>query len=564
MWAKIGIHKASEDQYSCYYDETLEHGGFSYRTLATVTVDELSNIDVLILAGYGKLEGESYKAVSEWVDRGGALVCSGSSWGFNDELGLLHAGHHASNAYLTPVSSDRLWPEQTHRIRFFGGELYRPGKCGVIATSGDGWVGIGRMVRGRGLTIFVGPHVGQTMALMQMGRSVETDGIGPDDDSAILDDGFLRSEDGTALSFENDRLTLKNDPNPYFAFPYADSLKDAFLRAVMNAADHTGKNALVLWQWPNMAPAAMMLTLDCEDLMPEHVYPMYQLLSMHGCPAAWIVPSPGYPLDVYRMISRWEHEFGTLFTIDNTGGWAEHHLRLQQTALSRAASVQSLVTTRPVNGLWKGWDAFYDMCEVSGARVSISKGGRQAGTAGFLFGTCHPFFSRRKDGLQRLVMEIPYQVYMPGATVSDAACDAIFAQTLAQGGCLHFVATPESITNSAISNSIRRLIINGRSSRVAFMQPEQMWKFEKTRRSIRKAMNANSEEGQLVLIPESAIEGLTVMISGPPVNVEMKGRMAQVTQVQKYGTTFTTFQSNIEQKHQLEVRLKVLQPAKVA
>lgn len=560
MWARLGLCKAAGDPHACYYEEVFEHGGFSFRTLDTITADELRVIDVLILAGYGKLDSETRQLVASWVDSGGTLVCSGSSWGLDGLLGLAPSERHISTGYLVSGQEDRLWPDHAQRVRFIGGDLHQPGKCRTIATTTDGWVGVSRMSAGKGLAMFVGPHIGQTMARMQLGTSVESDAIGPNDGSAILDDGLLRAEDGTILSYEDDR-DVAGDSLPFFKFPYADTLKDILLRATMNAIDHTGKSAMVLWQWPNMAPAAVMLTLDCDDLEPDHVYPMYQLLSLHGCPAAWIVPAPGYPLDTYRMLMRWEHEVGSLFIAENKGGWTEHHLKLQRTALSRTASVQSMVTMRPIFGYWRGWDHFYDMCEVGGARVSVSKGGRQPGTSGFLFGTCHPFFGRKADTTERLVMEIPYQIYMPGEVVSDAVSDAIFAQNLNHGGCLHFVASPKAITNSTVTNSIRRLIINGRSNRLAFLKPEQAWEYEKARRAMRRVQNHVDREGQIVLIPDANMEGLTILLSGPVANVELRGKTVQLQTFERYGTRFFAFQTNVEQKQHLEVRVRAQSPA---
>lgn len=555
MWARIGVYKATGDPHACYYEEALEHGGIAFRTLEAVTSEDLRQIDVLLLAGYGKLDGETRALVASWVEYGGSVVCSGSPWGLEGLLGLIAPYRHFSSAYLTMNQEDRLWPDFAGRVRFIGGDLCIAGKCRSIATTPEGFVGVSRMQAGKGLAIFIGPHIGQTMARMQLGTSVETDGIGPNDGSATLDDGLLRAEDGTILSFEEDREAVGDSP-PFFKHPYADTLKEILFRALMNATDHCGKCAMVLWHWPNLAPAAAMLTLDCDDLDPENVYPLYQLLSLHGCPAAWIVPAPGYPLDTYRMITRWEHEIGSLFIAENKGGWTEDHLKLQRVAISRSAASQSLVTMRPIHGYWRGWDAFYDMCEVGGARVSVSKGGRQPGTAGFLFGTSHPFFSRKADTSSRLVMEIPYQIYMPGEVVSDAVCDALFVQNLNHSGCLHVAASPKMIASSAACNSLRRIIINSRSNRMALLKPEQALDYEKARRAMRRAQNHVDREGQVVLIPDANIEGLSILISGPVANVEMRGKSVTLQTFEKYGTRFFAFQTNMEQKQHLEIRVR--------
>ena len=196
------------------------------------------------------------------------------------------------------------------------------------------------------------------------------------------------------------------------------------------------------------------------------------------------------------------------------------------------------------------------MCESAGARLSVSKGGRQPGTAGFLFGTCHPFFPHRGHGAEYLVAEMPYTIYKPGMVVPDPVCDAIFATTLARGGCFHMVCTPEATADPVANASLRRLIALCRQNRVEFVLPEQLWRFEKARRSLRRVMNTTGKDTQLLLIPDAPLMGLTVMLSGPPVSIEMKNHMAQVREVERYGTKFSVVQVNLEQKQHLELRLR--------
>jgi hypothetical protein len=103
---------------------------------------------------------------------------------------------------------------------------------------------------------------------------------------------------------------------------------------------------------------------------------------------------------------------------------------------------------------------------------------------------------------------------------------------------------------------MRRLIINGRSNRFAFMKPEQALDFEKARRAMRRVQNHVDKEGQIVLIPDANIEGLTVLLSGPVANVEMRGKAVQLQTFEKYGTRFFAFQTSMEQKQHLEIRVR--------
>lgn len=555
VWAKIGVYLAPEDRYKSYFDEALHHLGLAFHVLDTPSGDQLHDIDVLLLCGYGSLNETQVDDVSSWVSHGGGLVCCGSTWGLGGVLGLNSDDSHASNDVARAHQADRLWPEGAQHVRFFGGTLATAKGCQTIASTDSGRVALSRRKVGKGLALFVGPHVAQTMALMQMGRSVETDGIGPSDGSAILDDGILRAEDGSTLSFDSDRSRAEGCPTPYFAYPHADVVREFLMRAALNAVDSSGKSTVVLWHWPHMAAAAAMLTLDCEDFTPEHVYRTYQILSLHGCPATWLIGQPGYPLAVYRSFRAWEHEVGCLFSGEGETGWDGERLKLQHIALTRAASLKNAFACRPTAGRWRGWDSFYAMCQRSGARVSVSKGGRQAGTAGFLFGTCHPFFPRRSDGSDYLVSEMPYTAYMPGMVTDDAVCDAIFSTTLARGGCFHMVSRPEVTADTVANASLRRLISVCRQNRVEFVSPEQTWRFEKARRSLRRVMTTVNDDSQLLLIPDVAIEGLSVMFTGPAVSIEIKNRMAQVRQLERYGTSFSAVQLDVEQKQHLELRV---------
>jgi hypothetical protein len=555
VWAQIGLYIAPEDRYGAYFVEALLHLGLTFRTLGGINSDELYDLDVLVLCGYGELSETQIEKVSDLTARGGCVVCCGSPWGLNGMLGLDAEGVHLSNAVAKPLRADRLWPADVAHVRFFGGVLAAPKRCETVAATESGKAAVCRHKVGRGAAWFVGPHVAQTMALMQMGRSVETDAIGPSDGSALLDDGDLRAEDGTNLSFESDRGLADGCATPYFAYPHADVVRELLVRSILEAVDHTGKSTVVIWQWPNMAPAGAMMTLDCEDFAPEHVYRTYQLLSLHGCQAAWLIGRPGYALAVYRSFRAWEHEVGCLFAADGRHAWTGDRLKLQHLALTRAASVKTAVASRPQGGRWQGWDAFYSMCETSGARVSVSKGGRQPGTAGFLFGTCHPFFPRRSSVSDHLVAEVPYTVYMPGLVTPDPVCDAVFATTVARSGCFHMACRPESISNLDANASLRRLLSLCRQNRVRFQAPEQLWRFEKARRSLRRMATTTGEDSQLLLIPDAPMEGLTVMLSGPAVGIEIKSRAANVRQIECYGTRFSTVQVDVEQKQHLELRL---------
>ncbi|MFY9233106.1 MAG: hypothetical protein WAO58_01460 [Fimbriimonadaceae bacterium] len=553
-WARIVLLQAEDDPYAPYYLEALDHAGLRYETIDKGELADLSRLDVLVLAGYGHLDEARQEAVGAWVRQGGQLICSGSAWSLSPLLGLKEPLSHCSNEVISPSRQDRAWPDGCDHVRFFGGTVGAPAGAEPSASTAGGKTGLSRRKFGKGAAFFVGPHIGQTIAQMQLGRSVECDDIGPADGSARLDDGNLRAEDGSNLDFLDDRLAGE-EGSPYFAFPHADVAKEILIRTILEAVENAGLVALMAWHWPRNATATSLLSLDCETFEPGHVQRLHTLMSMYGCRGAWLVALPGYTLDVYRTLRSWQHEIGTLFVTDDTAGWHDEKLKIQHVAIGRSSASPSIIATRPVDGKWRGYTRFYDQAEEAGARLSLSKGGRQPGTSGFLFGTCHPFFPMRKDGSFYLTAELPYAVYLPGSVTSDQAGDAILEKTVARHGCFHIVFRPEAADVPENFGSLRRLLSDCKQRKVEFILPEDLYRFERARRALRIVTRNIDLEGQVKLISDTRLEGLTIMATGPRCEASFRGKSLNVQKVRRYGTTFHCVEIDLDPKAAAELRL---------
>lgn len=562
-WAKVAVYFAKDDPYAPFYREALGHSGLTYEKLDEVSAREISRFHVLVLCGYGKLSPGDAEGVSEFVKKGGSVVCSGSAWGLEQLLGIHPESKHVSNALAHPTGEDRLWPSGTESVRFLGGEAHRASSCETVANCGD-WVAISKRKIGKAVAVYVAPHVGQTLRLMQSGKSVECDSIGPSDDSAILDNGILRAEDGTVLDFERDRKTVEGCDTPFFAYAHADAVREMLVRAILFAVDQRGLSVPLVWHWPHNARGTAMLTLDCEEFEREPVNQWHRMLAMFGTPAAWIVGLPGFPLDVYRAMKGWDHELGLLFLTDDQIGWHEEKLKIQFTAMTRLTAHPSLVSARPQNGRWKGWHTFYELCELAGARVSVSKGGRQPGTSGFLFGTSHPFFPARRDGSPCLVTEIPYTTFSPGTVTPVSVAEDILLQTAHRYGCYHIACPVQAISTPEVASAFRRLLSLCKQQRLTFTLPDQVHKFERGRRQVRITQKLLDDEGTLLISSDVPLEGLTILFSGPRIEAGTKNREALVEPVVRYGTHFSAVTINLEAKQQVELRICLATHAQAA
>ncbi|MFQ3586990.1 MAG: hypothetical protein SNJ74_12065 [Fimbriimonadaceae bacterium] len=553
-WARIGLSLAAGDRYAPYYREVLEHAGLSADPISKVDAASLADLDVVLLAGIGEVSPEGIEDLALWLERGGSLVVSGSDWGLGSLIGVGPEAGPAGPRVLDRSPDDRLWPTGATAPRFFGGRLYHQGTAQTSITVDGRFVGACRRPVGSGRALFVAPHVGQTVCQMQLGRSVEVDAIGPADGSAWLDDQKLRAEDGIALDFELDRHAVGDGSPPFFDEPHADAIKEVWIRAIVEAIEASGRATTMVWPWPRCAPAVAMLSVECEHFESDAVLRFQRMLTMIGARPAWLVSPPGYSLDVYRQMRAWDHEVGLLFAGDDWVPWSDEHVKVQHMSLGRAAAVPTVVTIRPVDGRWRGWTQFYEAAEAAGARLSVSKGGRQPGTVGFSFGTCHPFFPLRRDGSAHLIAEAPYAIYMPGTVTSDGVADRLLERTLERGGCLHMVSKPEVADDDALSASLRRLITLCKQSGMPFLLPQELHEFERTRRSLRIYRHRHADSGSLVVVADNEIEDMTLLYIGPRTVAETRGRPVAAHPVAKFGTTMWRIDVTLHPKQQLEVR----------
>ncbi|MCA1997620.1 MAG: hypothetical protein LDL56_10385, partial [Armatimonadetes bacterium] len=323
---------------------------------------------------------------------------------------------------------------------------------------------------------------------------------------------------------------------PFFAFPHADAVRDLWVGAVVEAAVRDGGCLAVTWPWPELAPAALTCSVEATPDAASLVVPAMGTLSTYGLPAAWMVKPTGFPAEAVRSIRAREHEIGLLAPMDRRSAFAPETFRVQFVQLSRSTLSFEPVSARPENGRWRGYLGMLSAYEVSGARVNLSKGARQAGAAGFAFGTGRPFFPVMPSGSPSLVLEIPYQAYRPGVDLRPEVADALLAQCLAFRGCLHLVWGIEDLMEGAVQEACRRVSVLARAQRVERMTPERIYRFERARRAIRRFESPADDGVKLVLASDTGIERLGIVMLGPGRLVPtLRNREQPTTEVRVFG-----------------------------
>lgn len=555
-WARVAAYIAPNDPYAAGYREVIEHLGLHVEYLDSVMATDMNRTAVLILCGEGSLPKNEAQGIEAWINNGGQLVVSGSTWDLCDILGLGSESSHISTGIATPCRQDQLWPEGRTQARFFGGKAASVPSATPIVKNEKGQCLVSRQSHGHGQAVFVGIHVGQTLIQTQMGRSVECDGIGPSDGSARLDDGLLCAEDGIALPFEDRE---QNPAYPIFSIAHADIIKEIFIRACLGAIQSSSQVVAIPWFWPENADAAACLSLECDSYDIDPVVSVHRSLSMYGMPAAWTVSLPGFPAEVYRTIRARDHEVSLLFNFEDATHWNEERLRSQMTQLTRMSSDTGLTSVRPIRGGWRGWTKFYDMCEAAGARLSLSKGGRQPGTQGFCFGTCHPFFPLRPDGHPGLVLELPYHLFRPGVVTKDEIIEPIVKEVAERHGCLHIVSCPEDFKNQITSMVLQRVFGIAKQYHLVFMSPAEIYQYERSRRQLRWTTRSLSGELTVSVASENELEGFSLIVNHEFKSVFINGKVANFKIIERFGIKFFAVQFDLRPKQAVEIRFDVSQ-----
>lgn len=533
--ASIGVLFAPDDPYAAWYREALEHAGLIFESLESITPKKLNELDVLILCGNGEL-GDDLPLVAQWAlaDHHG-LVVSGSTWGLELTLGVQPDPHRPKIAQgLMKFSRHAIWPESARSIWYIGGTRVSANQAVPLISAEDGSVGLSKL----GSAFFLAPHVGRSLGLTLMGKSVENDEIGPDDPSVDWHSGPLRAEMGTRLSF-HDRV------ENLFIEPHADNLRELFLKTVFAAVDVTKKSCAILWHLPNNASHAAVCTIQSDTASNTDLYNLNASLLMQNTRCTILSRLNEHPPEVYNWMRRVGHELGFSYDADDPAGWHPDRYRVQTSALCRLASIPSIAVGKTLQGSWSGLTRPYEMFETGGAKVVLSKGGHFAGTSGFLFGTCHPFVPKHRGGKPFNLIEIPYHLIDVPEVTGIHACENLLAAVWARHGVLHGIASTSVARTDAGLAGLRRWIALAKQSGAEMLTAEQLGSFERARRSVRSQIESGAV---LSLSSDLGLDGLTILISGSGFSGSgLIGRSAP-QQVTRYGRDFMAFNVSLPER----------------
>ncbi|HXH61743.1 MAG TPA: hypothetical protein VNI20_10345, partial [Fimbriimonadaceae bacterium] len=446
--------------------------------------------------------------------------------------------------YVAPGPADeRLWTQGCAPALFFSAERTRATSADVALRTSDGEVAASRS----GSCTYVAPHVGQTLALMMLGRSVENDAVGPGDGTVTLEDGVARAEDGTNLLFATDRSKAVDQSKPAFLFAHADTVRSILVNAVYEAIEATGIPAYATWRWPKNCETVSTVTVDCDEGDQYHVMDVVRSLINFGQPACWLSKTPGLPQEVCRLFKNYGHCTGLLFRYDSPQALTEQ-IRSQAVQITRSTG-SPVRTFRPDDGKWTGLTRVYEAALEADVPLCVAKGGVQPGSTGFPFGTCNMFFPVSPQGARIGTAELPYAIHRPGEVTSLAVAHSLIEETVRQRGCLHTSVRLSSA--KAQEPGLVDLLMRVREAKFGMFTTDALVQYEKGRRSLR--VDA-LKEGVRIVSPYD-LSGLTLMLFGGGWEIETSGRQYTMLPVTRHGTLLSSIVLDVPQRTQTNLFL---------
>lgn len=533
---KIALVLAEGDPFAGWYEEAAAQSGLFVEVHSSSRLEDALGCRVICLCGVQEASIIHRSALVRHAAGGGAVVISGSSWALDTELGLVDEGRpDFGRGQLAALARGTILPEGASQCLFFGGARRSESLAKALARGGHGEC----LASSHQQFFWFAPHVGRTLGMMAMGRAVEGDALSPGDGTCSFEDGAATAEKGTHLRLDEDRT------GSYFGAPWADWIREAWTRMVFLACQVAGQAPILASGAPMGYQAIACLSAEADPLHTDASRSFLKTLGKYGLRAGWLSSGSGLPGDLVRSLKNHDHSFGLLFA-GHGESFCDDQLRIQMIQAGRPVGSSMFACSRPLEGGWQGWDAYYDMMERIGAKASLSKGGRQEGTTGFLFGTCHPFFARKRDGARRRVLELPYTALLP--TAGEASLGVLAAEASRSGGVFHVAVDLSDDRVEVVDRAVMSLNMAVRQNRLLVLTPDQAVAYVLAVRSLRAASRGTG----LTLVSEAFCPGLTIL-APPDCTLAPGTGWQEVRRVKRFGADFSAWTADAQPKQTLEV-----------
>lgn len=562
-----------------YIHEVLAHAGVCYRTVAVDELpDALPSLGLLLTVGEAKLPETHQAKLVEWVKSGGGWVSIAGICGQQELLGAEYApasyvGFGGSpfsglgEGYLKrEAAGHAILDHIDSPLHFFSGIAVKASGARVLARGVDAHqqAEIERPLLlentvGEGRSILIAPDVTGTIVRIQQGSCITRDGIPAPDGTAPVDDRVLKTDDGMALDWVFDRSPLPGTPSlKAFLNPIADCWREIVLKSIFHLAQQLSVTLPLLWLYPDNITALGHISHDTDGSDPTLGYALLDTMAQAGINSTWCVILPGYAPDLIDAIRSAGHELATHYDAMSPGMiWGEEQFDDQWQQLSAIFGPDAPTTNKNHYLRWEGDTDFFTWCIKRGLRLDQSKGPSKSGGAGFIFGTCHPYFPITSRGEPLDIIELPThtQDLIVFAPEGLAAC--LISATERHHGVAHLLFHPAHIAKPGVADSILNSVKLGKERGLAWWTGRQINDWERARREISWTGYAGgAEQATVKLTAGEALAGATVLMLAPKsAALKLDGQIQGTAPVRRWGFEFHAVTTDIAAGSECEIEV---------
>jgi len=542
------------NSYAHYIAELLSHAGLAHRFIKPAELESvLPEFHLLVTVGEAELSDDAKTRLQSWCEAGGAWLSIAGTCGLPELFGVENAPPAYSFAQPGPAHStmgegylhaaNEAHPILGHLeipLHFFNGFAVRKTDGETLATASNAHqhpsshCGMMEKKIGDGHCLLIAPDVIGAIVRIQQGVAITRDGSPAPDGSAAVSDGVLKCDDGLVLDWHFDRQSVPQAPGlQAFLFPIADAWRELVLRAIFHLASKQKIALALLWLYPRNLPALAHMSFDSDGNDPVLAKRLLEVLDEAGIATTWCIILPGYEPELINQIREAGHELAMHYdALDHP--WSEEDFDEQWQALCEQFSAKP-VSNKNHYTRWEGDTEFLDWCQKRGIQLDQSKGPSKTGEIGFLFGTCHTYFSVAPDGRLIDVLELPFFTQDLEIFAPSIVREVLRAAVLRANGVLHMLFHPAHIETPGVAKALLDTVRESKNAGMEWWTAQAINDWERARRSVQWQSNENA----LTLRAEQTLEGATLLfLQSENAPLSINGAPVETQTVRRWGFDF--------------------------
>ncbi|MFV1966494.1 MAG: hypothetical protein ACC628_13805 [Pirellulaceae bacterium] len=481
-----------------YITEILKHAGLFFDHLSPSQLTSLLRQPnrVVILGGDLPLTTQQREILTTLVAKGGSVIGIGGTSGLDEVFGVT-GGRPLTEGWIKVTAQDHpVTAGLRSALHVFGGYAVSTGAATSLATLESGSQGAkGSAILengfGKGRAILLSPDLIFSIVHIQQGVPVFQDGKPAPDDTAPINDGEFKAEDGLVLDWKRDRSTMQPDGEPAFLEPVSDELREIILRSIFHVAKQQGVRLPMLWYWPRGLKAVGHISHDTDGHDPQKAVALLDVVNRCNVKTTWCTLYPGgYPKEFYGKLKDQDYEIALHYDA-RTGGpetsWSKENLILQHQWLLKEAGLKHITSNKNHYTRWESRLDFLRWCEAVGINSDQTRGPSKKGTIGFPLGGSQPYFPLDDEiDSPRFLKVLEVNMLTQDLVV---VCPREYGRQLVDSvlphhGVAHFLFHPAHILKPGVEDAFSDLVQYVREQGLEWLTSRQIYEWETSRRCL--------------------------------------------------------------------------------